>query len=191
MTTTVAPSTTAVEPKIWTIAYRKRTGPVFHRVTNWAGTWAEAMEMAGAFGELNPGLQVWYTTTAAYELTNAAELAARVASGEIDQEFANSYLEDHGNIMVDSGKRIKVRDNGTLPTELLDADAMKVAGEVHEASRKRKPFGITVTDTTVWYASLAACLQWAKGVRAERADIFADMVRTSRTADERFTASAS
>lgn len=118
-TTTTVTGPVIAEAEMWTIAYRKRTGPVFHRVTNWSGTWAQAYEMAQAFGELHPELQVWYATTLAYEQAAALEVAAGTLS--------DSYAEDFGNIMVDSGKRIKVRDNGTLPADLLDDEINNVA----------------------------------------------------------------
>jgi hypothetical protein len=176
MTTTVEAPVTTVEPKTWTIAYRRRTANRFQRVTNWSGTWAEAREMAGAFGELYPDLQVWYTMTAAHEQAETIRLAAKVASGEYDQEFADRYLEDHRNIMVDSGKRIAIRETGNLPAELLDADAMKVAGEM-------------LTPTVPAFSTWIACLDWAGDVRTNHPAIFADMVRDSRTADERYSAS--
>lgn len=195
-TTTAAPTITTPatgdEPKDWTIAYRRRTGNVFHRVTNWAGTWAEAREMAGAFGELNPDLQVWYTTTAAHEAREVAELPARIAAGVavglMSQDLADSYLEDHGNIMVDSGKRVKVRDNGLLPAELLDADLMKVAGELNASSRIRKGHGITTTDAKHRMASPRECRDYAQQIRESSPPLFADMVRVARTADERWSA---
>lgn len=104
----------------WTIAYRKRTGPVFHRVTNWSGTWQQAFDMANKFGQANPDLQVWYVTTLAYE---QAEREAIAAGTLVD----HGYSEDWGNILTDGrfvrgtwtpGKRVKIVDNGTLPAEL-------------------------------------------------------------------------
>jgi hypothetical protein len=78
----------------WTLAYRKRTANRFQRVTNWSGTWNQARELAGAFGKAHPELDVWYVPTR-------------------DSE-ANGAAEDAGNVMVDSGKRIRIRDNGAL-----------------------------------------------------------------------------
>lgn len=78
----------------WTLAYRKPTANRFQRVTNWAGTWAQALELAQAFSKAHPELQVWYVPSAASEVNGAPE--------------------DAGNVMVDSGKRIRIRDNGAL-----------------------------------------------------------------------------
>lgn len=78
----------------WTLAFRKRTANRFQRVTNWEGTWAQALELAQAFGKAHPELDVWYVPTLASE--------------------ANGAAEDAGNVMVDSGKRIRIRDNGAL-----------------------------------------------------------------------------
>jgi len=90
----------------WTLAYRKPKANRFQRVTNWSGTWAQAMELARTFAGENPGLQVYYVPTQASEV--------------------NGVAEDAGNVMVDSGKRIRIRENGVLSAELLarvpDAD---------------------------------------------------------------------
>jgi hypothetical protein len=109
----------APEPRTtWTLAYRNPRANRFQRVTNWSGTWHQAHELASIFGQANPGLQVWYTTTLATEQRQAAEIAAGTLRPD--------YAEDHGNIMLDSGKRIRVFDNGTLSAEILaqvpDAD---------------------------------------------------------------------
>jgi hypothetical protein len=78
----------------WTLAYRKPKANRFQRVTNWAGTWSQAQELARSFSEAHPELQVWYVPTQASEVNGAAE--------------------DAGNVMVDSGKRIRIRENGAL-----------------------------------------------------------------------------
>ncbi len=181
--TTTAP--TKADPRSWTIAWRKRTANHFRRANNWAGTWAEAFEMARAFGELHPDMQVFYTTSAAYEQWQRDEIAAGTLSAD--------RADDHGNIMVDSGKRIKVRETGVIEDELLDADVNKVAAEANETSRIRKPGGITIPNPEArgqWFESPAECRAWARKVRDERPDIFTEMVTTARTADERFAAGA-
>lgn len=81
----------------WTIAYRKGSANHFKRATNWGGTWAQAREVAALFEAANPGLQVWYVPTAA----------------------SDTHPEDRGNILMDSGKRIKIRETGTLSPEIL------------------------------------------------------------------------
>jgi hypothetical protein len=80
----------------WTLAYRKPTGPVFHRVTDWCGTWQQAHDLTGEFMQSHPGLEVWYTVTREAELDGY------------------SSPEDIGNIMVSSGRRIRIADNGTI-----------------------------------------------------------------------------
>lgn len=90
----------------WTLAYRKRTANRFQRMTNWAGTWAQALELARTFGEAHPELDVWYVPSLESE--------------------ANGAPEDAGNILTDTGRRVRIRDNGTAPEWLLarvpDAD---------------------------------------------------------------------
>lgn len=102
----------------WTIAYRKRTANRFQRVNNWSGTWDEAQNMGSRMAALYPHLQVWTTTTREYEAARALEVADGVADGTLSQEYALEVLEDHGNIMVDSGKRIRITDDGVLPDDL-------------------------------------------------------------------------
>lgn len=90
----------------WTIAYRKPRANHFRRVTNWSGTWAQAREVAATFQEASPDLQVYYVPAA---------------------DSAGQCEADRGNILMDSGKRIKIRETGELsPWGLLlvpDADA--------------------------------------------------------------------
>lgn len=90
------------ERRYWTLACRKRTANRFVRISDWSGTWHEAVNLAGAMIALRPELQVYYTTTAEAE--------------------ANGYVtpEDCGNILTDAGKRIRMIDGGTLPDELRD-----------------------------------------------------------------------
>jgi hypothetical protein len=82
----------------WTLAYRKPRANRFQRVTNWSGTWHQARELAGAFVLANPGLQVYYVPSAASERP--------------DQE-------DTGNILTDSGRRVRIRETGELSAEVL------------------------------------------------------------------------
>jgi hypothetical protein len=85
----------------WTVAYRRPRASTFRRVVNWAGTWREAFEMADRLGEFDPKLDVWYVPS------RDSELAGRV------------HLEDIGNILVPSGKRVRMTENGILPDVLL------------------------------------------------------------------------
>jgi hypothetical protein len=84
----------------WTIAYRKRTANRFLRVSNWQGTWTQAVAMAAVFSETNPELQVYYVPTA-----------------EAEQDGATP--EDIGNVLVDSGKRIRIAEGGGVPDEMI------------------------------------------------------------------------
>jgi hypothetical protein len=76
----------------WTIAYRNPRANRFVRVSDFAGTWQEAHDAAGVFAEAHTGLQVYYVPTA-------------------DAEAAGyGYAEDHGTVLVDSGRRVKMID---------------------------------------------------------------------------------
>lgn len=82
----------------WTLAYRKRTANRFQRMTNWAGTWAQARELARTFGQAHPELDIWYVPSAASETPGH---------------------EDTGNVLTDTGRRVRIRDNGEAPAWLL------------------------------------------------------------------------
>lgn len=75
----------------WTIAYRKRTANRFRRVPGIALTWDEARTLAGKVAHVAPDLQVYYVPTAETETG-----------------------EDAGNILVDSGKRVRMVETGDL-----------------------------------------------------------------------------
>lgn len=86
-----------VEVPLWTLAYRTTDEPVFHRVTDWCGTWQEAHDKAGEFATSHPQFdQIFYTTTREAELT---EFVAR---------------EDVLNILGDDGVRIPIADDGSI-----------------------------------------------------------------------------
>jgi len=82
----------------WTLAYRKPRANRFQRVTNWSGTWHQARELCGIYVDANPGLEVWYVPSAASERPGH---------------------EDTGNILVESGRRVRIRETGELPAEIL------------------------------------------------------------------------
>jgi hypothetical protein len=86
----------AHEARNWTIAYRKPHANHFHRVTDWAGTWQQAFDLAGVVARAHPELQVWYAGT------RQAELDGYVVP------------EDHQNILTDSGRRVPVTETGTI-----------------------------------------------------------------------------
>jgi predicted nucleic acid-binding protein len=111
---------TKTEGATWTIAYRKPRANRFLRIGSWSGTWTQANALAGLFAEANPELEVYYTSS------HAAEVAGRVVE------------EDRGNILVSSGKRVRIVDDivTKLPAEMLAripsaeiADARRAAGE--------------------------------------------------------------
>lgn len=83
----------------WTIAYRRPTANRFIRVINWAGTWAQAREVADQFSWANPDLQVFY-----------------VPSVHTEEDW--SAPQDRGNILVESGRRVRMVDIGRLSPEI-------------------------------------------------------------------------
>jgi hypothetical protein len=85
-----------VKPITWTIAYRKPRANRFQRVTNWHGTWNDAYAVAREFANAFPELQVYYVPT-----------------------LASENGEDAGNVLVDSGKRVRIIDNGSLSGDVL------------------------------------------------------------------------
>lgn len=107
-------TTTRPEPPIWTLAYRKRTGPWFQRI-DLELTWAQAHYAAQGMAQLHPELVVWYTTTKA---NDDRELAAWAAVGFAPDTTEANYAADVYNIMVDGGKRVAVKDTGKLDPRL-------------------------------------------------------------------------
>lgn len=99
---------TTITYTTWTLAYRKPRANRFQRVTNWEGTWAQARELAQTFAAAHADLQVYYIPSAA---SDAAGWSAP---------------EDRGNILVDSGRRVRMTETGRLSDEILaqvpDAD---------------------------------------------------------------------
>jgi hypothetical protein len=80
----------------WTIAFRKPRANRFQRVTNWYGTWDEAMALATVFAEANPELQVFYVPF-----------------------LGSEHAEDAGTVLADSGKRVRIIDNAELSGDML------------------------------------------------------------------------
>lgn len=80
----------------WTIAYRKPRANRFQRASDWSGTWQEATRMAAEFIARNPGMQVYYTST------RQAELSGKVCA------------EDIGNILTDTGRRVRIVETGSV-----------------------------------------------------------------------------
>jgi hypothetical protein len=105
----------------WTIAYRKRTANRFLRVASWSGTWAQADALAAVFVEANPTLDVFCVPTAASEVNGAAE--------------------DAGNILVDSGRRVRIVESA----EVLPA-AMLVRIPAADVANARWTAGRTIAD---------------------------------------------
>lgn len=93
---------TKAERANWTIAYRKRTANRFLRVATWSGTWSQAYGMARLFAQAHPELEVYYTSNAQAE-----------AEGFVCEE-------DRGNMLVDSGRRVRiVETDAELPAEMI------------------------------------------------------------------------
>jgi hypothetical protein len=78
----------------WTIAYRKPTANRFLRADDFAGTWAQASELAGRFAEANPSLQVYFVPTKAHEIEHPTE--------------------DSGNILTETGRRVRIVEGRTV-----------------------------------------------------------------------------
>jgi hypothetical protein len=85
----------------WTIAYRNPRANRFTRVTNWTGTWSQAVGMAQLFAEANPDAQVFYVPSRESELNGLVP------------------AEDIANILVDSGKRVRIVEKGEIPAEMI------------------------------------------------------------------------
>lgn len=89
------------EPANWTLAYRRsKSANRFHRVTDYAATWHEAMHKAGEVGALHPDYEIWFVPTRTAELRAAATSPA--------------HAEDVANILTTTGKRVAMTDTGTM-----------------------------------------------------------------------------
>jgi hypothetical protein len=90
-------ATTAQTPAhYWTIAIRPNAKRgIFHRV-DLALTWDQAVDLAQYVGKLLPAADVWYVPNATYDAAHPGH-------------------EDSYNVMVDTGKRIRIKDDGVLP----------------------------------------------------------------------------
>lgn len=153
----------------WTVAWRARRATTVKRCVNWAGSWAEAAEMAQAVGELlGDGYQVWYVQTAATEAVDRQ----RIADGVLDA----AYAEDHGSIMGEGSSRIRMTENGMLPAELLDREVENVTHAMRLTSAG--------TRTLAEYRALAV-----RGKAEYAADWWASAVKWSGDADKRRDAS--
>lgn len=93
--TTFAAGFTPTSDKNWTIAWRTPGANRFLRYSNLAVSWNEAVKEAAKLRERKPELEVWYTTTR-----------------EHDDAHQN---EDSHNILVESGRRVRVIDTPHLP----------------------------------------------------------------------------
>ncbi len=154
----------------WTVAWRTRRATSIVRALNWAGSWAEAVDMAASVGELlGDGYQVWYTSS----LEGERRVQYMIDSGELDA----SYAEDHGNILVDSGARVRITDTGMLPAELLDREVENVVHAMRAATPGK-------TRTLAEYRAIAQ-----RGKDELSAEEWGVWTTWAASADERFTAS--
>lgn len=99
----------------WTIAYRmSKHANHFKRAANWSGTWNGARIMAAEFEANHPGAEVWYVPTLEAEgyQRQMIESGAWESSGLVD---------DWGNILLESGKRIKIRETGSVTDEMIES----------------------------------------------------------------------
>jgi hypothetical protein len=112
----------APDPKGWTIAFRNPHANRFTRVAGLDLTWHHAVALAGVYGHLHPGQQVYYVSNA------KAEAGGRVAE------------EDRGNILAGTGRRVKVTDRevpgvaeltetAALPEGITVGDEIRIPGQ--------------------------------------------------------------
>jgi hypothetical protein len=85
----------------WTIAYRNPRANRFTRVTNWTGTWSQAVGMAQLFAGADPDAQVFYVPSRESELNGLVP------------------AEDIANILVDSGKRVRIVEKGEISDDMI------------------------------------------------------------------------
>lgn len=110
----------------WTIAYRKPRANRFLRV-DLDLSWGEAERLADKVATALPDQQVYYVPNA------RAEREGYVVD------------EDRGNILVDSGRRVRVREGGVLPEgidvdSIRDKPAIEVDSQVIVTMDGRDPF---------------------------------------------------
>lgn len=90
-----------MDTNYWTIAYRRSLkSNRFLRVGGLALSWDAATELANDFAEAMPGYQVFYVPNATYDAAHPSE--------------------DSFNILVDSGRRVKIKEGGVLPEGVTD-----------------------------------------------------------------------
>lgn len=111
----------STERLIWTIAYRKPTGPWFQRV-DLELTWHQAVDVARQFGELHPDLVVYYVTTKAHDNQRLVEAEHNTC------QLARDLAEDAHNLLV-GNKRIKIKDTGKMDPRVTVRDADKLKTE--------------------------------------------------------------
>lgn len=84
----------------WTVAFRKNRANRFLRVDGVALPWDEATELALEVKEaLGDGYEVYYVPTLASE--------------------SERSFEDQGSILVDSGRRVQIKEGGVLPEGVI------------------------------------------------------------------------
>jgi hypothetical protein len=79
----------------WTVAFRNPRANRFLRYSGMSVEWQAAVDYARELTAARPDLQVWYTTTAEYDRTHPNE--------------------DSNNILVESGRRVRVFETDSLP----------------------------------------------------------------------------
>lgn len=101
----------------WTLAWRNsRYSNRLIRATNWAGTWSQAFYLAEKMREAmvkagREDAEVYYVVT----LENEREQAREIAAGTLRPEYA----EDHGNVLMETGRRVRMVTNGAIPAGVL------------------------------------------------------------------------
>lgn len=85
----------------WTVAYRKPHANRFLRADNFAGTWDEASDLGRAFAARHLDLEVWTVPTADCDTDD------------------RTVPEDRGNILVGTGRRVRILEGGAVDADLL------------------------------------------------------------------------
>jgi len=128
---------TTTDARGWTIAFRNPRANRFIRVAELDLTWHQAVALADVYGHLHPGQQIYY-------LGNAkAETGGFVCE------------EDRGNILAETGRRVKVTDR-EVPgvAELTETAALPDGITVGDKIRPpRLGLPLTVTDAVFYPAA--------------------------------------
>lgn len=133
----------------WTIAYRNPRANRFVRDASWEGTWAQAYDLACRLAEAHPELQIFYVPTLASEIEHA-------------EYRPDLYGDDVANILVDSGRRVRVIEGGPIdPPSATENASMAPAP-------KRLVIGRRMRAAVAYVAKHEGCTKYAAGKAVTR-----------------------